>query len=122
MAAADAGRVAITAEQRTAVEELLRRPTLNRRVRERAEMVKAAALGYEVGAIAAWSGRSAWRVRFRLAPFAEVGVAGLADGARRGRPAKADAVYQAQRRGARGAGGLVARAVAADVLSAVESK
>lgn len=89
------GVPAITAAQRAAVEALLRRPTLNRRVRERAEMVKAAALGYEVGAVAAWSGRSARRVRHWLERFAESGIAGLADGARSGRPAKADEAYRA---------------------------
>ena len=91
----EAGPSGITAAQRAAVEALLRPPTLHRRVRERAEMVKAAALGYEVGAIAAWSGRSARRVRHWLGRFAEAGVAGLADGARSGRPAKADAGYRA---------------------------
>lgn len=91
----DARLVTISAEQRAAVEELLRRPALNRRVRERAEMVKAAALGYDVRAIAAWSGRSVRRVRHWLARFAARGVAGLADGARRGRPAKADGAYRA---------------------------
>lgn len=95
MDAGEAGSSGITAAQRATVEALLRRPTLNRRVRERAEMVKAAALGYEVGTIAAWSGRSVRRVRHWLARFAESGVAGLADGARSGRPAKADDAYRA---------------------------
>ena len=93
----DAGAVGssgITAVQRAAVEALLRQPTLNRRVRERAEMVKAAALGYEAGTIAAWSGRSVRRVRYWLERFAEAGVAGLADGARSGRPAKAGDAYR----------------------------
>src|SRR5918996_1574517 len=84
----DTRSAAITVEQRTAVEALLRQSTLNRRVRERAEMVKAAALGYEVGQIAAWSGRSVRRVRHWLARFAALGVAGLADGRRNGRPGK----------------------------------
>lgn len=84
---------AITAEQRATVAALLRRPTLNRRVRERAEMVKAAALGYDVAQIARWSGRSVRRVRYWLRRFAALGVAGLADGARGGRPPKANALY-----------------------------
>lgn len=91
---------AITAEQRAAVAALLRRPALNRRVRERAEMVKAAALGYEVAQIARWSGRSVRRVRYWLRRFAALGVAGLADGARSGRPPKADALYRATLRAA----------------------
>ena len=91
----DSERVGITADQRAAVEALLRQPALNRRVRERAEMVKAAALGYEVSQIAAWSGRSVRRVRHWLGRFAALGVVGLADGTRRGRPVKADASYQA---------------------------
>jgi transposase len=91
----DARLVSISSEQRAAVEALLRRPTLNRRVRERAEMVKAAALGYEVTEIASWSGRSVRRVRYWLARFAALGEAGLADGVRRGRPVKADAAYRA---------------------------
>jgi transposase len=95
MHAKDTPLPAITAAQRSAVEALLRQPTLNRRVRERAEMVKAAALGYEVGQIAAWSGRSVRRVRHWLARFAALGVAGLADGTRGGRPVKADAAYRA---------------------------
>jgi transposase len=91
----DTGQAVITAEQRAAVEALVRQPTLNRRVRERAEMVKAAALGYEVAEIARWSGRSVRRVRHWLGRFAALGVAGLADGARSGRPVKADAAYRA---------------------------
>jgi transposase len=90
-----AGLPALTLEQRTAVEALLRQPTLNRRVRERAEMVKAAALGYEMTEIARWSGRSVRRVRHWLRRFAALGVEGLADGARSGRPVKADAAYRA---------------------------
>lgn len=91
----DTGIGAITAEQRAAVAALLRQPTLNRRVRERAEMVKAATLGYEAAEIARWSGRSVGRVRHWLRRFAARGIDGLADGARSGRPVKADAAYRA---------------------------
>ncbi len=91
----DTERAMVTAEQRAAVEALLRQSALNRRVRERAEMVKAAALGYEVAEIAAWSGRSVRRVRHWLRRFAALGVEGLADGVRSGRPVKADAAYRA---------------------------
>ena len=83
---------AVTAEQQVAVTALLRQPTLNRRVRERAEMVKAAALASEVTQIARWSGRSVRRVQYWLRRFAALGVTGLADGARSGRPRKADAL------------------------------
>jgi len=47
----------MTAEQRAAVERLLRRRDLPPRVRERLEMVKVAALGQDLAAIAAWSSR-----------------------------------------------------------------
>src|SRR5262249_56572261 len=90
----DARLVTISSGQRAGVEALLRPPTLKRRVRERAEMVKAAALGYDVPQIAAWSGRSARRVRHWLERFAQLGSAGLTDGARSGRPVKADAAYR----------------------------
>lgn len=96
----ETGVPAITAAQRAAVEALVRQPTLNRRVRERAEMVKAAALGYAAPQIAAWSGRSVRRVRYWLARFATLGVAGLADGPRCGRPPKADACYRVTLRAA----------------------
>jgi hypothetical protein len=49
----------ITAEQRTEVETLLRRRDLCPRVRERLGMVKAVALGQDLAAIVAWSGRTA---------------------------------------------------------------
>ena len=94
MGAGEVGSVTITAAQRAAVAALLRRPALNRRVRERAEMVRAAALGYDVTQIAAWSGRSVRRVRHWLARFAEAGIDGLNDGTRSGRPAKADDAYR----------------------------
>jgi transposase len=91
----ESGIGAITTAPRAAVEALLRQPTLNRRVRERAEMVKAATLGYDVAEIARWSGRSVRRVRHWLRRFAALGIDGLADGARSGRPVKADAAYRA---------------------------
>ena len=48
----------ISAAQRAEVEAWLRRRTLPPRVREGLEMVKAAALGQDAGAIAQWSGRT----------------------------------------------------------------
>lgn len=87
---------AITAEQRATVEALLGRPRLNRRVRERAEMVQAVARGYALEEIVTWSGRSRRRVRYWLERFAALGVAGLADAPRPGRPPKADLSYRTE--------------------------
>jgi hypothetical protein len=52
------GMMAVSPAQRTAVEERLRRTDLSRRERERLEIVKAAALGYDEPAIARWSGHT----------------------------------------------------------------
>ena len=76
----------ITAEQREEVEQQLQRTDLTRRMRERLEMVKAAALGDDVARIARWSGRSVARVEHWLRRFATGGVAALADAPRSGRP------------------------------------
>ncbi len=86
---------AIAAEQREEVERQLRRPDLPRRVRERLEMVKAAALGDEVERIARWSGRAVDTVEHWLARCAEGGRGALTDAPRAGRPVRADAVYLA---------------------------
>jgi transposase len=85
----------ISDQQRGQVEEELRRRDLLPRTRERLEMVKAAGLGQELDAIVRWSGRSVRTVRFWLDRFVAVGVAGLADAPRAGRPARADAGYLA---------------------------
>lgn len=93
-----AGRVAplgVTAVERRAVEAALRRRDLTPRVRERLEMVKAAALGQDVGAIARWSGRTPETVRHWLRRFRVGGSAALGDAPRQGRPPKADAAYLA---------------------------
>ena len=84
---------AVTAEQRAEVEAELRRTDLAPRVRERLEMVKAWALGYDLAAIAAWSGRSVRTVRQGLGRFDAGGVAALSDAPRGGRPVKAGAAY-----------------------------
>jgi transposase len=81
------------ARVRAVVEAALRRRDLSPRVRERLEMVKARALGSDLAAIVAWSGRSVRTVRQWLERFDEGGVAALADAPRAGRPAKADAAY-----------------------------
>ena len=85
----------ITLKQREDVERQLRRTDLTRRMRERLEMVKAAALGDDLERIARWSGRSVARVEHWLARFAAGGVGALADAPRSGRPVQADAAYLA---------------------------
>src|SRR5262249_62365004 len=85
----------LSPQQRAEVEQQLRRTDLTRRVRERLEMVKAAALGDDVGRIARWSRRSAETVEHWLARFATGDVAALADAPRSGRPVQADASYLA---------------------------
>ena len=85
----------ISEEQRGRVEGELRRRALSPRVRERLEMVKAAALGHRLAEIVRWSGRSSRTIRFWLDRFVAVGVGGLTDAPRAGRPARADAAYLA---------------------------
>lgn len=87
--------IAISAAERAAVEAQLRRRDLAPRVRERLEMVKAAALGQDLEQIVTWSGRSVRTVRRWLARFLAGGSAALADAPRPGRPPKADAAYRA---------------------------
>src|SRR6266508_4201749 len=87
--------VLLTAAERAAVDGQLRQRTLTPRVRERLEMVKAAALGHDLGQIARWSGRSVPTVRRWLRAWIEGGISALADAARPGRPPQADAAYRA---------------------------
>jgi transposase len=82
-------------ERQAEVERLLRRETLNRRVRERLEMVKAHALGQDMAQIARWCGRRVETVRHWLQRYQEHGVSGLRDAPRSGRPRQADAAYRA---------------------------
>ena len=89
------GAIPVTASQRAAVEARLRERTLPPRLRERLEMVKAAALGQDEAAIARWSGRSPRRVRHWLGRFLASGIPALADAPRPGRPPQADAAYLA---------------------------
>lgn len=89
MAEAMEAPIQVTAKQRAAVAAALQRRDLAPRVRERLEMVKAAALGQDVAAIATWSGRSARTVRRWLRRFAA-----LADAPRSERPPQADAAYR----------------------------
>ena len=89
------GAAAMPAAARWAVEAQLRRRDLSPRVRERLEMVKAAALGQEFDQIATWSGRSVRTVRRWLSAWARGGLAAVADAPRPGRPPRADAAYLA---------------------------
>ena len=82
------------AEQRAEVERLLRRRDLPPRVRERLEMVKAAAMGQDLAAIAAWSGRTVRTVKRWLRRYGDGGAAAVADAPRAGRPPRADAAYR----------------------------
>ena len=83
--AARAGR------ERAEWEAQLRRRDLGPRVRERLEMVKAAALGQAVPAIARWTGRSEPTVRLWLRRYRDGGAGALADAPRAGRGARAAA-------------------------------
>jgi transposase len=85
----------VSPAQRAAVEALLGTRDLAPRQRERLEMVKGAALGWDVAAIAAWCGRTPRTVRRWLAAFRAGGIAALADAPHRGRPRRADATYLA---------------------------
>ena len=87
--------ITVTAEERTAVEAVLRRRDLPLRLRERLEMVKAAALGQDVAAIARWSGRTPETVRRWLAAFRGGGIAALADAPRPGATAESRCAYLA---------------------------
>jgi transposase len=75
------------------IRAMLHQPDLAPRLRERLEMVKAAALGFDLPTIAQWTGRSETTVQHWLARYQEAGVAALADAPRPGRPPKADAAY-----------------------------
>ena len=87
--------IAVTAEERAAVESALRRRDLAPRERERLEMVKAAALGQDLDGIVRWSGRAPATVRHWLRRYRAEGIAAVADAPRPGRPPKADAAYLA---------------------------
>lgn len=90
---ADAVEVGWSASQRAAVAARLREPGLTARERERLEMVKGAALGWDLATIAAWSGRSEATVARWLAAFRAGGVAVLGDAPRAGRPRRATTAY-----------------------------
>jgi len=85
----------MTPERCASLEAVLRQAEVTPRVRERAEMVKAALLGQDLASISRWSGRTPDTVRRWLRQYQAEGVAGIADAPRSGRPAMADAAYQA---------------------------
>lgn len=85
----------VAEEQRAAVEAMLARRDLAPRLRERLEMVKGFARGWDGAALARWSGRSERTGRRWLAAFRAGGIAALADAPRRGRPPPADGAYLA---------------------------
>ena len=91
----EAEGITITPKQREDVERQLRRTDLTRRMRERLEMVKAAALGDDVERIARWSGRSVETVEHWLARLPRVGWRRWRDASRSGRPVRADEAYLA---------------------------
>jgi hypothetical protein len=91
----DAESITITPKQRADIERHLQRTDLTRRVRERLELVTAAALGDDLERSARWSGRSGETETHGLARCAEGGVEALADAPRLGRPVRADAAYLA---------------------------
>ncbi len=85
--------IEVTAEGRAEVEAALRRRDVSPRVRERLEMVKAAALGRELRVIVEWSGRGERTVVRWLGAYAFGGVGALCDAPRSGRPVSADRAY-----------------------------
>jgi transposase len=85
----------VTAAQQAAVDHRLRRTDLRRRERQRLEMVKGAAQGWDRTAIARWSGLQETTVQRWLDRFVAGGVDALRDAPRTGRPPKADAAYRA---------------------------
>lgn len=87
--------VRIGGAQRAALDMVLHRTDLKSRLRERVEMVKAAALGQDLRSICIWSGRTAETVRYWLGRYLTEGLSGLEDAPRSGRPARADAAYHA---------------------------
>lgn len=85
----------IAEAQRREVEAVLPQRELSPRVRERLEMVKAAALGYDHAQIATWTGRSPRRIAHWVHRFVTQGRAALADAPRCGHPVTANAAYRA---------------------------
>jgi transposase len=84
----------IDAAHRAVVEAVLHHRTLNPRVRERLEMVKARALGEDLPSIAQWCGRTVRTVDHWLRRYLAGGAAALADAPRSGRPADAGPAYR----------------------------
>jgi transposase len=85
----------LTPEDQAAVATALHRSNLSPRQRERLEMVKGAALGWDLAVIAPWAGRQEATVRRWIAAFQAGGIEALGDAPRSGRPCQADAAYLA---------------------------
>jgi transposase len=85
----------VSPAQRATVEAMRGGRDLAPRLRERLEMVKGAALGWDVAAIAGWCGRTPRTVRRWLAAYRDGGIAALEDAPHRGRPRRADTTYLA---------------------------
>ena len=80
--------ITLSSEERAALEHFCRAGTTERRLADRAHVVRLAVLGWGNMAIAAYLHRSRyWVVRWRRR-FARERLAGLADRPRRGRPAR----------------------------------
>src|SRR5687768_14416398 len=85
----------LTDDDRRIVERALTETPQTARVRERLELVKGAAVGWDVTMLVAWSSRSEDTVRHWIRAYQCGGVAALSDAPRSGRPAKADAAFLA---------------------------
>jgi transposase len=84
----------MTEAARSELEALVRRRDLAPRLRERAEMVKAASQGQDLRQIARWSERGVTTVQYWLRRYRRQGLGGLGDAPRAGRPVRAGAAYQ----------------------------
>ena len=89
------GAILVSDTQRQAVMVRLQHTDVGRRERERLEMVKGAAQGWDRAAIARWTARREPTVQRWLDQFVAGGLEALRDAPRAGRPAKADAAYLA---------------------------
>lgn len=72
---------------------ILHRTDLSSRQRERLELVKGAAQGFDLARLCAWSGRTSRTVARWLAAYTAGGIGALIDAPRSGRPRRADDAY-----------------------------
>jgi transposase len=85
----------LTESELAEIEATLHGTELGARQRERLELVKGAAHGWELSQLCSWSGRSARTVQRWLAAYRRAGIVALADAPRTGRPCRADIDYLA---------------------------